>query len=72
MSTNPGDSILRGCAAIAKGLREFGYPDVSTAQIADYHERWKKGEKFSGDVIAMFVERDFGSRPDLFGTPVKS
>lgn len=63
------DLIQRGCAAIARGLREFGYPSVTAAQIEDYHQRWLKGEKFSGDVIALFAERDFESRADIFGTP---
>ena len=46
-------------AAIARGLREFGYPDVTAAMIAEVEAAWRKGEPLPHGVIGMFAERDF-------------
>ena len=60
-------SVLQeGFEAVAKGLREFGYPSVTTEQIAEAHTRWKAGDKAEG-VIQMFAFKDFDEHPTVFG-----
>lgn len=63
--------LERGCAAIARALREFGYPGVTADQIATAHRAWLRGEPQS-DVIAKFAEREFEDKPEIFGRPESS
>lgn len=60
---------LEGFEACAKGLREFGYPDVTASKIEAIHDKWIKGEDQSMDVIAMFATKDFAKYPEIFGEP---
>lgn len=62
-------SILhQGFKALAKGLREFGYPDVTPELIEAAHTEWKQGKPANG-IIAMFAEKEFIERPEIFGLP---
>lgn len=46
------------CEAIGKSLREFGYPDVTTQDIADCWDAYERGDKtMPHDVVGMFAER---------------
>ena len=54
--------------AVAKGLREFGYPDVTKDMIREHHAAWKKGEEGEG-VIFLFAKGYFEDHVKLFGTP---
>lgn len=66
--------LKRAYEAVAKGLREFGYPDVTAAMIQEAHAAWLAGKtagQLPHGVIGQFAERDFEKRPDLFGTQRK-
>lgn len=62
------DLFKRACAAQAKALRDFGYPDVTFDYVEKAHRKWKAGEELTG-IVEMFCERAFEEHPDLFGKP---
>lgn len=66
------------CFEIARGLREFGYPDCTTDMIEeawDAYAEGKRGQELPHDVIGMFAERSFDeiaeTRPEIFYLPTK-
>jgi hypothetical protein len=59
--------LQRGFKAQAKSLREFGYPDVTAADVAAAHAKWLAGEDLT-DIIYMFCESAFNDYPSIFGT----
>lgn len=63
--------LQEGLAAVARGLRDFGYPDVTTETIAAAHSRWENGTA-PLDVIEMFAVKEFDEHPDIFGKPKAS
>ncbi len=56
----------RGCAAQAMALREFGYPDVTSARVREAHARWVKNES-PIDIVDRFCFTEFDDRPLIFG-----
>jgi hypothetical protein len=42
--------------AIARNLRDFGYPDVSGVMIQEIHEAMKAGAPLPHGVIGMFAK----------------
>lgn len=49
-------------ASVAKSLRDFGYPDCSTAMVKACLDAWldgKRGVTFPHGVIGMFAGRQF-------------
>lgn len=42
--------------AIARNLREFGYPDVSSRMVRDVHEAMKLGDDLPYGVVGMFAQ----------------
>ena len=58
--------LERGFEAQAKSLVEFGYPDVTAAEVAAAHAKWLAGEAAT-DVVAMFCESAFAEHPMIFG-----
>lgn len=42
--------------AIARNLREFGYPDVTAAMVEDVHEALRDGEDLPHGIIGMFAK----------------
>jgi hypothetical protein len=42
------DILKEGFEAGAKGLRDFGYPDVTASMIEEAHGRWQRGEEPEG------------------------
>lgn len=47
----------RAYQTIAKMLREFGYPDVTSEMIEDTHKAMSKSEPLPHGVIGMFAEK---------------
>jgi hypothetical protein len=46
--------------AVARSLREFGYPDVTAKMIREIFDAWDAGTKpLPHGVIGMFAERQF-------------
>jgi len=48
--------------AVAKSLREFGYPDVTAKMIREIFDKWEDGNVFPNlphGVIAGFAEKQF-------------
>jgi hypothetical protein len=48
--------------AVARSLREFGYPDVTAAMIREIYDAWEAGRRFPDlphSVIGGFAERQF-------------
>lgn len=48
--------------AIAKSLREFGYPDTTATMIREIYDAWlsgKRGTDLPHNIIGMFAERQF-------------
>jgi hypothetical protein len=62
------DILKEGFEAGAKGLRDFGYPDVTASMIEEAHGRWQRGEEPEG-VIQMFAFKNFDDYPSIFGRP---
>ena len=58
---------------IAKSLRDFGYPDVTSEMVAEVWDAYEKGDDLPHDVIGMFVKRQLDEiaeiRPDLISPP---
>jgi hypothetical protein len=62
--------------AIAKNLREFGYPDVTPLMIEEVWYAMQNGEAIPHGVVGMFAksqltetlgEPDWRERPDVLG-----
>ena len=45
--------------AVARSLREFGYPDVTAAMIREVFDAWEAGQKLPHGIVGMFAERQF-------------
>lgn len=57
-------------AAIAKSLRKFGYPDVTTKMIGDCWDAYARGDsEMPHGIVGMFAERQLDevaeARPDV-------
>lgn len=53
--------------AVARSLREFGYPDVTALMIREIFDVWETGKRFPHlphGVIGAFAERQFGEVAD--------
>lgn len=66
------DTLKRkGYEAVARSLREFGYPDASGLMVKETHEALLAGKRGMGElphgVISMFAESQMRERPDVFG-----
>lgn len=48
---------LKAYQAIAKMLREFGYPDVTHEMIGEIHKAISKNEPLPHGVIGLFAEK---------------
>lgn len=49
-------------ASVARGLREFGYPDATTEKMREVLDAWlagKRGSDLPHGVLGMFAERQF-------------
>jgi len=42
--------------SIAKSLRDFGYPDVTSSMVKDTHAAMIKGEPIPHDIVGAFAE----------------
>lgn len=53
--------------AVARSLREFGYPDVTAAMTREIFDAWEAGKRFPDlphGVIGGFAERQFDEVAD--------
>lgn len=57
---------LNGFEAVARSLREFGYPDVTAEQISKAHEKWRTNQELD-DIVEMMAARQFEDHPLIFG-----
>ncbi len=57
----------RAYAAIARNLREFGYPDVTAAMIADVHQAVEDGQPLPHGIIGLFAKDQLRENPEIFG-----
>lgn len=60
-------TLQRGYEAVARNLREFGYPDVTAGMVAEIHDAMKSGKELPHGVIGMFAKSQMEERPDIFG-----
>lgn len=55
--------------AVARSLREFGYPDVTAPMIREVFDAWEAGKKpLPHGVVGMFAERQFDEVADKLKT----
>ena len=57
----------QACGKVAKSLREFGYPDCTTAMIADCLDAWLGGKRdleLPHGIIGAFASRQFDEVED--------
>lgn len=53
--------------AVARSLREFGYPDTTASMIREVYDAWEVGKRFPNlphDIIGGFAERQFDEVAD--------
>jgi hypothetical protein len=58
-------------AAIAKSLRDFGYPDADTEMITEVYDAFaagKRGEKLPHGVVGRFAESQFEQVKDALAS----
>jgi hypothetical protein len=67
----PKSVVEQGYDAQARALREFGYPDATSAMIREAHRKWLAGEEPEG-IIEMMSIRAFEDYPNIFGAPPES
>lgn len=57
--------------AVARSLREYGYPDVTATMIREIYDQWLLGKRFPDlphSVIGGFAERQFDEVADKIKT----
>lgn len=57
--------------AVARNLREFGYPDVTRTMIREIYDQWVTGERYPDlphGIIAGFAERQFADHAELLAS----
>jgi hypothetical protein len=55
-------TLNQGMEAVARNLREFGYPDVTAVMIRDVYDAWLSGNRYPDlphGIIGGFAERQF-------------
>lgn len=58
-----------GFEAVARSLREFGYPDASAKMVSDTYDAMKRGDKkLPHGVVGMFAESQLKEVWDKFET----
>lgn len=45
--------------AVAKSLRDFGYPDADAQKMREVFDAWKDGKELPHGILGMFAERQF-------------
>ncbi len=51
-----------GMEAVARNLREFGYPDVTGQMVREIYDEWLKGKRWPElphHIVGAFAERQF-------------
>lgn len=51
--------------AIARNLREFGYPDASATMIEETHKAMKAGQPLPHGVVGMFAQSQIQNNADM-------
>ena len=64
-------NLNAGFEASVRGLREFGYHDVTSEMIREIHAAWIAGKEPPHGVIGQFAVRNFDDYPDIFGVPAR-
>jgi hypothetical protein len=62
-------TLSHGMEAVARNLREFGYPDVTAEMIREIYDRWIEGARYPDlprGVIGGFAERQFEENAETF------
>ena len=59
-------TISLGFEAVKRSLTEFGYPDITIAQIKTAHSNWLVGDE-PKDIIEKFAFGQFETYRDIFG-----
>ena len=55
-------NLAQGMEAVARNLREFGYPDVRGPMIREIYDQWREGKRYPDlphGVIGALAERQF-------------
>ena len=55
-NTNRAECETKAYRAIAKSLRDFGYPDCTDKMIRDTHTAMKQGDKLPHGIVGMMAE----------------
>lgn len=56
--------------AVARSLREFGYPDVTGLMVREIHTAWLHSKPLPHGIIGMFASRKFEKHPMIFGVVI--
>jgi hypothetical protein len=68
MKTQKRPTLDTGMEAVARSLREFGYPDVTAKMIREIYDQWVTGKRFPAlphGVIAGFAQSQFEEHADM-------
>ncbi len=55
--------------AVARNLREFGYPDVTATMVCEIHKALLADKDLPHGVIGMFAKSQFEDNAKVFGLP---
>ena len=67
MSDMSGGQLIAAYKAVARNLREFGYPDVTTEMVEEIHGAFKAGTPLPHGIIGMMAGGQFEEHPKTFG-----
>jgi hypothetical protein len=65
-------TLNQGMEAVARNLREFGYPDVTAVMIRDIYDAWLMGKRYPDlphGIIGGFAERHMETLAELEKLP---
>ncbi len=54
------------CEAVARSLRDFGYPDASAQMVSDTYDAVRDGEAIPHGIVGAFAAEQIKDHRDLF------